>query len=70
MNNARFNSIAPCATVPLTRRIALLRADIAAAREKEHRLRTSIATRETTLHRLQAHLVQGDELGAAHSGHG
>ncbi len=54
---------------PLIGRIAALRADLAAAREKERRLRHSIATRETTLNRLQVQLALGGGSGAARAGH-
>ena len=53
----------------LSRRIASLRADIAAAREKERRLRNSIQTRQITLNRLQTQLARYGESGAALLGH-
>ena len=54
---------------PLSGRIAALKADLAAARLKESRLHHSIATRESTLDRLQTHLARHGEPGAAHLGH-
>jgi hypothetical protein len=54
----------------LARRIAALRADLTAAREKERRLRDSIQMRQTTLNRLQTQLAYGGGCDVAHSGHG
>jgi hypothetical protein len=68
--NALFpEPLAQRGAAPLARRIALLRADIDSAREKERRLRESIQLRQTTLNRLQTRLALWGESGAARFAH-
>jgi septal ring factor EnvC (AmiA/AmiB activator) len=54
----------------LDQRIAALRADLTAAREKERRLRASVESREKALNRLQTQLALRGDHGAAHADHG